>query len=439
MDERVRPLNSQPIRSGAPYVLYWMRANRRVNYNHALAFASEIANAHNLPLLCYESLEENTTDRLATFVLEGVPGNARCLRALGAGYVFSLSNALARLAADAACLVTDDFPTLAEPAGLSVASYAVDSSCIVPMSQIASRQYAAYAIRPKLRKLLPRYLRPVDPIRLRRGFPDLRFEFHTEATEADIPALVASQAIDHGVPPSISFRGGAAAAESQLGHFLDHNLRRYAKSRNEPAAHATSGLSPYLHFGHISALEVALRVRDHADRHKLIADEFLEQLIVRRELAFNFARYAARLDSLSELPDWARQTLAQHAQDPRPALYSRDDFVHARTADPLWNATQQEMLRRGIIHGYYRMYWGKKLLEWSASCPEALATAIHILDRFALDGRDPNTYANILWCFGLHDRPWPERPVFGMVRSMTRAGLERKTDIAAYLREVEAL
>jgi deoxyribodipyrimidine photo-lyase len=156
---------------------------------------------------------------------------------------------------------------------------------------------------------------------------------------------------------------------------------------------------------------------------------------VRRELAFNFAHYAARPDSLAELPEWARGTLARHAGDERPAVWSRDDFVQARTHDALWNATQTEMLRRGVIHGYYRMYWGKKIVEWSASCGEALATAIHIHDRFALDGRDPNTYANIMWCFGLHDRPWPERPVFGMVRTMTRAGLERKTDVEAYLRE----
>jgi deoxyribodipyrimidine photo-lyase len=412
-----------------------MRANRRASHNHALAFASQLANDRGLPLLCYESLDGNSNDRLCTFVLEGVPENARRLRALGAGYVFSLSDALARLAAEAACVVTDDFPTLAAPAGLTVACFAVDASCIVPMNEIGGRQYAAYAIRPKIRKLLPRYLRPVSPIRLRRSFLDRRFEFQTEVAEADIPGLVASCDIDHSVPPSVSFHGGAAAAESRLEHFLVHNLHRYARHRNEPAEHATSEMSPYLHFGHISALEVALRVKDYADRHKLIADEFLEQLIVRRELAFNFAHYAARPDSLAELPEWARVTLARHAGDPRPAVWSRDDFVQARTHDALWNATQTEMLRRGVIHGYYRMYWGKKIVEWSASCGEALATAIHIHDRFALDGRDPNTYANIMWCFGLHDRPWPERPVFGMVRTMTRAGLERKTDVEAYLRE----
>ena len=185
------------------------------------------------------------------------------------------------------------------------------------------------------------------------------------------------------------------------------------KNSNEPSAHATSGLSPYLHFGQISSLEVALAARAYADEHKLIADEFLEELIVRRELAFNFARFARAVDSLEVLPDWARDTIAKHRRDRRDPVYSPEQFERAETHDPLWNATQKELLLRGTIHGYYRMYWGKKIIEWSPSCEDALATMIYLHDRYALDGRDPNTYTNILWCFGLHDRPWPERPIFG--------------------------
>ncbi len=254
-----------------------------------------------------------------------------------------------------------------------------------------------------------------------------------------IPALLTGCDIDHTVPHSVSFRGGTAEAERRLADFLENKLRRYARDRNEPSAHTTSELSAYLHFGHISSLEVALRAGEYAQRHKLDVDGFLDELIVRRELAFNFARYAKRCDSLDELPDWARQTLVQHASDSRTELYSREDFVAARTHDSLWNAAQQEMLRRGYMHNYCRMYWGKKILEWSRTYQEALATAIYIHDRFSLDGRDPNTYANILWCFGLHDRPWPERPIFGRVRAMSRAGMERKIDVEAYIREVEAL
>ncbi len=179
----------------------------------------------------------------------------------------------------------------------------------------------------------------------------------------------------------MSYRGGRLAAEAALRHFLEDNLRRYAREKNEPSAHATSDLSPYLHFGMISSLEVALAVKAHAAAHSLIADEFLEELIVRRELAFNYARWVEHPDSLANLPDWTRQTLLNHAADQREPHYRREDFEQARTHDPLWNACQKEMLLRGKIHGYYRMYWGKKIIEWSPTCQDALETMVHIHDR----------------------------------------------------------
>jgi deoxyribodipyrimidine photo-lyase len=186
-------------------------------------------------------------------------------------------------------------------------------------------------------------------------------------------------------------------------------------------------------------LEVALAVKAHAAEAGADASPFLEELIVRRELAFNHARHSRPVDSLDALPRWAAETLNAHAADPREPCYSREEFEQAATHDDLWNATQKELLLRGKIHGYYRMYWGKKIIEWSPTCQEALETMVYLHDRYALDGRDPNTYANILWCFGLHDRPWPERPVFGKVRTMTLAGLKRKTRTDAYLREVAEL
>jgi deoxyribodipyrimidine photo-lyase len=184
---------------------------------------------------------------------------------------------------------------------------------------------------------------------------------------------------------------------------------------------------------------VALAVKEHAGRHKLIAEEFLEELIVRRELAFNFRRYTDHHDTLEALPEWARKTIADHRNDARDPSYTREQFEAADTHDDLWNATQKELRLRGKIHGYYRMFWGKKILEWSASASEALATMLYLHDRYALDGDDPNTYANILWCFGLHDRPWPERPIYGTIRSMVRSGMERKTNVNAYIREIEYL
>lgn len=441
------------MRVGGRYVLYWAQMNRRVESNHGLAYAVELANGLGLPVLFYEGLTcsyPHASDRFHTFLLEGVPATARRLKTLGIGYVFHLrrrrtdsDDAFYQLATEAAAVVTDDYPVFVAhehnrsvPAKLRIPYYVADSSCIVPMGHFVKQEYAAYTIRPKIRKVLEECLKPVELPPVKRRFTGALPALHTAVTESNIAELVAACEIDHSIPPSTERRGGRDEAERRLRYFLENNLRRYAKLNREPSAHATSELSPYLHFGHISSLEVALAVRQCAAEHKLIADEFLEQLIVRRELAFNFARFSPSLNSLDALPNWARATLQKHVADPREPVYSREQFERAATHDVLWNATQIELLTRGVIHGYYRMYWGKKILEWSATPEEALATMIYLHDRYALDGRDPNTYTNILWCFGLHDRPWSERKIFGMTRYMNLEGMKRKTDVDAYIREV---
>jgi deoxyribodipyrimidine photo-lyase len=446
--ERVRKLNDRESREGASYVLYWSQMNRRVESNHALAFAADLANERRLPLLFYEGLTCTypfASDRFHTFLLEGVAETARRLAKLGIGYVFHLrkrrddaNDALYRLAASAAAVVTDDYPAFiavehnrSVPARLEIPYYAVDSSCIVPMAHFERQEYAAYTIRPKIRKVLAKYLTPVAPIRVKKRWDQPVSPLHCPVT--DIPKLVAGCEIDHTVAPSAEFRGGRKEAERRLKYFLENNLRRYAKTSNQPSEKSTSGLSPYLHFGQISSLEVALAVKEYAAEHKLIADEFLEELIVRRDLAFNFARFGSKPDTLGALPNWAQATLRKHAKDKRDPIYTRDQFERAATHDALWNATQREMLRDGKIHGYYRMYWGKKIIEWSATHQDALDTMIYLHNKYALDGRDPNTYTNVLWCFGLHDRPWSERPIFGMVRYMSLDGMKRKTDVDAYV------
>ncbi|MFB3826133.1 MAG: deoxyribodipyrimidine photolyase [Bryobacteraceae bacterium] len=410
--ERVLVLNHATPRAGADWVLYWAQANRRADANHALEFAAEMANERGLPLLVYEGLAPDSPH--PGFVLDGIAEQERRLAARGIGYLFHAGGgALAALAARAALVVTDDHPLCAP----GPAHYAVDSSCIVPMSMMPKREWAAYSIRPKIRRLLPRFLRPVEAVPLRRPYRGGAEEFRAPA-----PAAAAAP-----------LPGGRLAAERTLADFCRRRLRRYAREKNEPSAQATSGLSPYLHFGQISPLEVALAVKKYAERHKLIAEEFLEELIVRRELAFNFARFTPQPHTLAALPDWAQRTLRKHARDRRPFVYSREQFENAATHDPLWNATQRELLTCGRIHGYYRMYWGKKIIEWSRTCEDALVTMIYLNDRYALDGRDPNGYANILWCFGLHDRPWPERPVLGSVRYMSYEGMRRKTGVDAYI------
>lgn len=441
MNERVRHWNQSGLRAAGEYVLYWAQMNRRADWNQALDYAIEKANELALPVLVYEGLTcsyPHASDRLHTFILQGVPEMEKRLRTRGIGYVFYLrqrasdpNDVLYRLAARAAAVVTDDFPTFITPrqnssvaAKLDVAFYAVDASCIVPMACFAKREYAAYTIRPKIHKMLPRYFWPLPRIEPRRQFKRGGSEFHTHVTHRNIGKLVADCEIDHSVRPS-PIPGGRAAGERRLADFVKHGLARYAAEHNQPCAGATSGLSPYLHFGQISSLEVALATR--------ASSEFLEELIVRRELAFNFARFAPRIDSLSVLPDWARETMRRHRRDRRNPVYTREQFEQAETYDELWNAAQTELLRTGVIHGYYRMYWGKKIIEWSRTYNEALGTMIYLHDRYALDGRDPNTYTNILWCFGLHDRPWPERPIFGTLRWMSLEGMRRKTDVDGYL------
>jgi deoxyribodipyrimidine photo-lyase len=460
--ERIRSLNTAKPRAGASYVLYWAQMNRRVSENHALAHAAEIANANGLPLLFYEALTctyKAANDRIHSFVLEGVPDNAAEARRIGAGYFFYLratrsspNDVLYRLAKNAHSVITDDYPVfiaathnISVPKHIDVPYIVVDSSCIVPMSVHDKRNYGAYTIRPRIHKVLSKYLQPVEMPRLKHKWrgdllqPDVS-RLATDIKAENIPALVAGCEIDHSIQPSIEYKGGSHAAQARLETFLEERLRRYAKESSQPSKQATSTLSPYLHFGHISALEVALAVRAHAEEHKLMPEEFLEELIVRRELAFNFARFAGdQVESLDVLPDWCKLTMKKHAADVRPFLYAPVQFEHARTHDELWNAAQWELLLRGTIHGYYRMYWAKKIIEWSPTYEAALRTMIHLHDVYALDGRDPNTYTNILWCFGLHDRPWGERPVFGQLRYMSLEGMKRKTDVGAYIREIERI
>ena len=457
MQERVRLLNEAPVRTNARYVIYWAQMNRRTEVNHALAYAIELANGLGVPVLYYEGLTctyAYANDRLHQFILENVPDTAGALKKLGIGYVFNLrrrkadrNDVLYQLAKHAAAVVTDDYPTFiarqhnaSVPKRLDIPYFVVDSSCVVPMSRMEKREYAAYTIRPRIKRILEQYLQPFEvPAVAKKWNLETPAEFHTEVSSANIAELVASCEIDHSIKPSTTFQGGAKRAHQLLKHFVERNLARYAGGRNEPSAHVTSDMSPYLHFGNISCLEIALAVKNYAAAHGLIADEYLEELIVRRELAFNFARYSDDPEALNNVPDWAQKTLAKHDNDPRDHTYSRAEWERAETHDPLWNAAQKELLLRGKIHGYYRMYWGKKIIEWSVCHEDALKTMIYLHDKYAIDGRDPNTYTNILWCFGMHDRPWIERPIFGMIRFMSGDGMKRKTDTDAYIKEIEYL
>ncbi len=449
-DPRLRRLNDRPVATGGEFVLYWMQVFRRAEDNAALADAVERANDLGVPCLVYEALRPDhpyASDRIHRFVLEGARDTASQLEARGIAYAFFLPRTrdegrgvVAKLAARSRLVVSDDFPSFVVPAhNAAVASrapcafVAVDDCAVVPMALLSKPEIGARTIRPKVMRALDAWLRPLEEPRPTAQPPrrlDLPFS-PADLEKVDLDKLVASCAIDHAVPRVDEAPGGAREAERRLDAFVRGPLATYDVDRNDPSRDATSGLSPYLHFGMMSARRMALEARRWGRGPAL--DAFLEQLLVRRALSFNFARARADHAVYSALPGWAQATLEKHQSDRRYAEVSVTDLEEARSPDPLWNAAMRELRARGVIQSYARMLWGKLPLLWMRSAKHAHAAVMHLNDKWALDGRDPNGYANVSWCFGLHDRPWPQREVFGAVRSMTSASARRKLDFEGYI------
>jgi deoxyribodipyrimidine photo-lyase len=454
IEERVSLLNDRQPNPTARYVLYWMQMTKRAHHNHALNFAIRKANELKLPLVLYEGLKYYypwASDRLHTFILEGVEEKRAEFEKLGARYLFYLQKdkndpkrTVAKLAKDAALIVTDDFPCFIIPGHnkaiaekTSIPVYAVDSTGIIPMSCFEKEEYAAYTIRPKIKRLLPEYLKPFREEKLDIRNPDLQVDC-PETKIDDIAKLVADCDIDHTVKASNFYRGGTANGRKRLKLFVDEILKDYDTARNKPDKDGSSRLSAYLHFGFLSPLEIAEAVRE-AYAPAASKDAYLEELIVRRELSFNFTRHNPDYDSLKSLPDWVHKTMREHADDERQTVYSLEELEAAQTHDPLWNAAQREMVVTGGMHNYVRMLWGKNVIAWTKSYEEAFAVLEHLNNKYCLDGRDPNSYAGILWCFGKHDRPWMERPVFGTIRYMTSGSTGKKFNAKKYIEWTETL
>jgi len=451
INERVVALNDKPVNEKARYVLYWMQMFKRVDNNHALVWAIRKANELKLPLVVYEGLKYYypwASDRIHTFILEGVEEKRREFASRGIRYLFYLQkdasspkNTVATLARDAALIVTDDFPCfiipehnrrIAERAEIAV--HAVDSNGIIPMSKFDKEEYAAYTIRPKINKLLERYLVPQRDETVEQSSIgiDLDSDFETIVTSKTIAKLVAECDIDHSVAPSPIYHGGTTNGRSRLKKFVDEVLPDYDKARSKPDRDGSSRLSSYLHFGFLSSLEIALAVRD-SDAPSDAKDAYLEELIVRRELSYNLTRHNANYDSLDCLSAWTQKTMREHANDERQYLYSLEQLEAGETHDELWNAAQREMVRTGEMHNYVRMLWGKNVIAWSPSYEVAFEMLVHLNNKYCLDGRNPNSYAGILWCFGKHDRAWFERPVFGLIRYMASHSTGKKFDSKKYI------
>jgi deoxyribodipyrimidine photo-lyase len=428
-------------------VAYWMSRDQRVHDNWALNYAIELAQDMEERLIVVFTLVHEflgATLRQYDFMLNGLSKTESVLSNLNIPFVMLLGDPVSTLPPFAtehriSRLVTDFDPLRIKRKWkkevcneLAIPVDEVDAHNIIPC-WIASEkeEIGAYTLRPKIHKLLPEFLDEFPPL---VPFPDSHL---TRRNNWEV--ILSSLVLDRSVKPVKWLKPGERSAKIMLDRFLSERLTDYAHQKNNPSLQATSDLSPYLHFGQLSAQRVALEVIRNYPRNPG-SDSFLEELIVRRELADNFCYHNLLYDALEGIKPWAIKTLNQHRHDKREYCYSPQQFESAKTHDTLWNAAQLEMMKTGKMHGYMRMYWAKKILEWSPSPEEALQTVLYLNDKYELDGRDPNGYTGGMWSIGgVHDRAWSERNVFGKIRYMNRNGCERKFDVRKYLEAVDQI
>jgi deoxyribodipyrimidine photo-lyase len=454
--QRVNQKRTQPE---GEYVLYWMQSTHRFEENWALRFAVLEADRLNRPLIIHQGLDptyEHASDRIHSFIISNAVELAHRASALGLHYQFALRRrrkddrrVVDRLAARACLVVTDRFPTagIAERTSrfaerVNCRVVAIESHGIVPSGSFEREEYAARTIRPKLARLLDLALEPVEDRPPRRSVDErLRESLEFDplpllARGFDVAGECARCEIDHDVTP-VALPSGLTAARARLAAFCADGLADYSSRRADPNDdEGTSRLSPYLHFGQVSPAEVARTVRAVAPREA--ADAFLDEFITWRELALNFCLRNPSFETLDALPDWVRKTMRAHAKDRRDPGYDLDDLERAATHEPLWIAAQRELAASGVMHNFVRMLWGKSVILWAPRYADALAWLIHLNNRYGLDGRDPNSYAGIQWCFGKFDRPFAERPLFGTIRPMSLARARKRFDVDAYVRRWSA-
>jgi len=425
-------------------VVYWMQRAQRALDNPALDVAVEAANLLGKPVVVFFApipYYPHANLRHYHFLAQGIPDLAAGLEKRRIGFVLRRfpDHSLLRFCDQVKpALVVGDENPMREPESwrktaarkLTIPLWTVDADVIVPSKLLEKAQYAAHIIRPRLNALLPQFL--VASRNPAAKFPWTRPDIDSLALDTNITE---AWQLDRSVSPVSEWQGGCGEAARLLKDFIAHKLTGYGTQRNKPETDHTSRLSPYLHFGHISPVAIALAVQN-ADAPKGDKEAFLNQIIVWRELAVNLVRFNPDYDNFECGEPWAHRTLAQHAADPRPIVYTPDQLESAETHDQLWNAAQMQMVRTGWMHNYVRMYWAKKILEWTPSPAEAFRIAVHLNDKYELDGRDPNGYSGIAWAIvGKFDRPWFERPIFGLIRYMSGESTGRKFDSKKYIRQ----
>ncbi len=444
-------------RQGAPdpaggCVVYWMQRAQRALDNPALDVAVEAANILQQPVVIFFApvpYYPHANLRHYAFLAEGIPDIAERARKRGIGFVLRRypDHSLVKFCEEVnASLVVGDENPMREPSHwrelaarkLSVPLWTVDADVLVPSKLLAKEQYAARIIRPRLKQRLKQFMEA-------KRNPKAKVEWQQPPGLQSLPddgSLDLTESwkdLDRSVQPVTAFRGGTTEALRRLGEFVARKLAHYPERHGKPELDGTSRLSPYLHFGHIGPHSVVDAV-EGSRAPRAAKDDYLDQLITWRELSINFVHFNPLYDSIESAPDWAHKTLSHHARDQRPYLYTRSQLEHADTHDDLWNAARQQMLHAGWMHNYMRMYWAKKILEWSPSPAVAYQTCVYLNDKYFLDGRDPDGYAGIAWSIaGKFDRPWFERPVFGLIRYMSGDAARKKFDADKYIEQMRSL
>lgn len=450
-ESRIHILNDHPVDESKKYVLYWMQQAERTRYNHALEAAIAKANQLSKPLVvCFGVMDDypEANERHYVFLLEGLRDVEAALRERGIKFVVKHGQAydVALHYGKDACVIVCDRgymrhqkrwrDKVADSSAVRVVE--IETDVVVPVEVASDKhEYAARTIRPRIHKQWDAYLKPLRSTPAKHSSLRLHVSGDLDVSKPDV--AIKQLKIDRSVKASPIYRGGEVEAQRRMDAFVAHQLNGYAEGRNEPVADHSSHMSMHLHYGHISPVDLALRVRDASKGEKADRDSYLEELIIRRELSMNFVHFHPRYDSYECLPDWARKTLAEHREDRRDYVYTLEQLETAQTHDPYWNAAQMEMFVTGFMQNYMRMYWGKCILGWTKSPEQAYEWTVYLNNKYQIDGRDPNSWANIAWIYGLHDRPWTRRKVFGTVRYMNAGGLERKFEIQQYVAKIAAL
>ncbi|QDT30862.1 cryptochrome/DNA photolyase family protein [Thalassoglobus polymorphus] len=479
-EKRIRALNNHDVNPSGDYILYWMIANRRSRSNFSLERAAEWAQRLGKPLIVFEAVRVKyrwASDRLHKFILQGMANQRESFKNAPLTYYCYVEpepndgkGLLEELAKKACVVVTDDFPCFFIPTMLKVVSRrvkvkleAVDSNGLFPMSATDRVFTKAHSFRRFLQKEILEHLDNVPNENFLNQLdlpqtgevPQQILSKWPEATDLTLTAtadVLKTFPIDHAVKPA-SFDGGEVAATRTLKEFLDDGFERYADDRNHPDTDASSRLSPYLHFGHISAhtifSEIAAREgwtpanvaeKPNGSREgwwgmSEHAEGYLDEVITWRELGYNMCSHESNYDKYESLPDWAKTTLEEHLHDEREYVYSLSEFESASTHDEVWNAAQRQLVQEGRMHNYLRMLWGKKIFEWSETPRDAIQIMIELNNKYAVDGRNPNSYSGIFWVLGRYDRAWgPERSVYGKIRYMTSESTKRKLKMKEYLK-----